>query len=218
MHDVIEWFKRVVTILGITACICMFPLVDLTSAIFSMVPKNSANKLQLNCAYMSIFVVPKKYQPNGRTLLLYFPVYRVPRYKVYDYIHSNPRNEMSSFGKSLYFTIQKRLVTTVRLRLGLRAHSYIQYCLIWRNAHNNRPQNRETFYKLPVRCVKQNKGLENLTNEHNHGRVARTITSFGRKVRFQAKSWPPDFMCSFRTLCVVNSWLWTPHSGNSGGT
>ena len=35
VSDVIEWFKRLVTISGITASICMYPRVDLISSISS---------------------------------------------------------------------------------------------------------------------------------------------------------------------------------------
>ena len=48
MNDVIEWFKRSVTISGITACMCMYPRVYSIFLTFSMVPQSSAKKLQLN--------------------------------------------------------------------------------------------------------------------------------------------------------------------------
>ena len=48
--------KRLVTILGITACICMYPWVDSISAIFSMAPQNSV-KTCSSIALICIFVV-----------------------------------------------------------------------------------------------------------------------------------------------------------------
>ena len=56
-NDVIELFKCLVTITGITACMRTYPNVYSISAIFLMEPQNSVKKLQLNYAYMSILVV-----------------------------------------------------------------------------------------------------------------------------------------------------------------
>ena len=44
--------------------------------------------------------------------------------------HSNPRNEMPSFGASLQSTCQKRLATAVWLRLSVLMRPYIQYCFV----------------------------------------------------------------------------------------